>query len=287
MRWSRRGVVGVLMAASAERAPAAQPPGPAIWEVRGPGGARVLIFGDNPAQRAPWRSARIEAAVRASRVFWKETPASGPDAWKLFVAKGVDAARPLSSWLTPSQRARVASAAATVGFRGALERYRPWLAAVLLEDRFNASAGFKAEDAPAHHLTAVAEAAGIPIHSEFPDIAAVVDYFADFSPAAEVGSLMRTVDDIEAGPEAAEREARAWAAGDLGPERAWVLRVRAAYPEYYRRILAERNRRWAVRIHDMLRRAETSFILVGDAHLAGPDSVQRELARSGLTTRRA
>ncbi len=157
---------------------------------------------------------------------------------------------------------------------------------MVLEDSFNAHAGFAAQNAPGSVLTAIAEAAGTPIRSEFPDTAAVVDYFASLSSAAEVGALLRAVDDVEAGPAAAERQATAWAAGDQRADLAAVLRMRRAYPDYYQAILAERNRRWPARIRAMLDGGGTSFVLVGSYHLVGPDSVQRKLADAGMSARR-
>jgi hypothetical protein len=288
MGWNRRRVLaGVAVAAAA--APGAgigYAPGPALWAVE-ERGARVFLFGDNPAQRTPWRSERIEAALRSSAVFWRETPVAQPGGMALFLAKGVDPARPLSSWLTRSDHARVSAAAEAVGLTAAgLERLRPWLAAVVLEDRFNAHAGFRPENGPTQDLTAIAHAQGMPIRSEFPDIAAVVDYFASFSAAAEVGSLLRALDDVEAGADEAEREGLAWAKGDQHADLAAVLRMRKRYRDYYQRILVERNRRWRARIRAMLDGGGTSFVLVGGAHLVGPDSVQSQLAGAGMVARR-
>ena len=249
--------------------------------------ATVFLFGDNPAHRAPWRSARVEAPLNASAVFWKETPEAGPGAAALFFAKGVDPTHPLSSWLSPKERARVTAAAAEVGLSDStLERLRPWLAAVFLDSAFNAHAGFKDEYGPAHDLASLAKAAGKPIRTEFPDEQSIVDYFASFSPVAEVGALLRAVGDIEAGPEAALQNARAWAAGDQRLDLAAVLRMRDAYPDYYQAILVERNRRWAPRVRAMLDGGGTTFVLVGGDHLVGPDSIQAQLAAAGMRARR-
>jgi uncharacterized protein YbaP (TraB family) len=287
MDWNRRKVfAGLGMAMAAPVSAWARPLGPALWEVRARG-ARVFLFGDNPAQKTPWRSDRIEAALSASAVLWKETPEAGGNASALFFARGVDPARPLSTWLTASDRARVSAAAAAVGLGDvALERFRPWLAAIFLEDGFNTHAGFKPENGPERDLTGIAKAEGKPIRSEFADEAAIVDYFAGFSRAAEVGALMRAVADIEAGLGAAEQEAAAWAAGEQRLDLAAVLRMRQAYPDYYQCILVERNRRWPARIRGMLHAGGTSFVLVGGDHLVGPDSIQRQLAAGGLEARR-
>jgi uncharacterized protein YbaP (TraB family) len=287
MRLDRRQVLAGLGAAAITPVRAlARPSGPALWEVRNRGAA-VFLFGDNPNQRAPWRSDRIEAALDESAVLWKETPDAGGNASQLFFAKGVDTARPLSTWLTSKDRARVTAAAAAVNLGdAALERFRPWLAGIFLEDGFNAHMGFKPEYGPERDLVQIAKSAGKPIRSEFPDEATIVDEFASFSPAAEVGALMRAVDDIEAGPAAADREAAAWAAGDQRLDLAAVLRWRAAYPDYYQRILVERNRRWPARIGAMLDGGGASFVLVGGDHLIGPDSIQHQLAAIGLAARR-
>jgi uncharacterized protein len=286
MGWNRRRVLACVAAAAAPASAFAGAPGPALWEVR-ERGARVLLFGDNPAQRTPWRSDRIEAAVKASAVFWRETPAAGGGGPAAFLAKGVDRARPLSTWLAPAERARVAAAAAEVGLADAtLERFRPWLASVVLEESFNAHAGFQAQNAPGSVLTAIAEAAGTPIRSEFPDTAAIVDYFASLSSAAEVGALLRAVEDIEKGPAAAARDATAWAAGDQRADLAVVLHVRRVYPDYYQAMLVERNRRWPARIRAMLDGGGTSFVVVGSYHLVGPDGVQSQLAKAGMSARR-
>ncbi len=286
MGWNRRGVLAGLAGVAAPASALARLPGPALWEVR-ERGASVLLFGDNPAQRTPWRSDRIEAAVKASAVFWRETPAGRGGGPAAFLAKGIDRARPLSTWLSPADRARVAAAAAEVGLADAtLERFRPWLASVVMEDGFNAHAGFAAQNAPGSVLTALAEADGTPTRSEFPDTAAVVDYFASLSSAAEVGALLRAVDDVEAGPAAAERQATAWTAGDQRADLAAVLRMRRAYPDYYQAILVERNRRWPARIRAMLDGGGATFVVVGSYHVVGPDGVPSQLAEAGMSARR-
>jgi uncharacterized protein YbaP (TraB family) len=287
MAWTRRGLVaaGVISATSPSLA-WAHPADAAMWEVRD-GRAKVLLFGDNPSLRTPWRSARFDAALKESAVFWKETPDAGPGADALLVAKGIDPTRPLSTWLTPQERARVTAAAVSVGLAPVLlERLHPWLAGVFLDSSFRSHFGFKPENGPEYQLSAAAKAAGKPVRTEFPDEAAIVDYFAGFSPAAEVGELLRAVDDIEAGPDAAQREAEAWAIGDQRFDIQRVQQVRRAYPDYYQAILVARNRGWAPRFRSMLDGGGTTFVLVGGEHLVGPDSVQNQLAATGMRARR-
>jgi uncharacterized protein YbaP (TraB family) len=274
------------IAATAPALAWAYPAEAAMWEVRD-GRAKVFLFGDNPSLLTPWRSARFDAALNESAVFWKETPDAGGGGDSLMLAKGIDPARPLASWLTPKDLARVGAAAVSVGLAPVLlARLHPWLAGVFLDSSFRSHSGFKPEYGPESQLIAAAKAAGKPVHSEFPDEASVVDYFATFSPAAERGELLRAVDDIEAGPDAAQRDAEAWAIGDQRPDLQRVLQIRSTYPEYYQAILVARNRRWAPRVRAMLDGGGTSFVLVGGDHLVGPASVLAQLKATGMTARR-
>jgi uncharacterized protein len=54
-------------------------------------------------------------------------------------------------------------------------------------------------------------------------------------------------------------------------------------PELYQQLLVQRNTIWAGKIKDMLKQPGTVFVAVGAAHLAGPDSVQAQLAKLGIT----
>jgi uncharacterized protein YbaP (TraB family) len=287
MAWTRRGLIGAGAVLAATPAVAwARPAEAPLWEVRG-GGARVFLFADSGPLRAPWTSPHFAAALSESAVFWKETPDPGPGANALFIAKGIDPARPLATWLTPAQRARVAAAAVSVGLAPVLlDRLRPWLAAVFLDSSFRSHFGFKDENGPEPMLSAAAKAGGKPIRTEFPDEAAIVDYFAGFSSAAGIGALLRAVDEIEAGPDVAQRAAEAWMVGDLRPELDEVRRLSRAYPDYYQSILAARNRRWAPRVRAMLDGGGTTFVLIGGDHMVGPDSVLVQLASAGMQPRR-
>jgi uncharacterized protein YbaP (TraB family) len=60
--------------------------------------------------------------------------------------------------------------------------------------------------------------------------------------------------------------------------------VRKESPELYKTLIVDRNKAWATKIATLLQHPGTVFIAVGAAHLAGPDSVQAQLARLGIAT---
>jgi len=57
-------------------------------------------------------------------------------------------------------------------------------------------------------------------------------------------------------------------------------------PEVAKVLLVDRNKRWAQWIKDRMAKPGTVFVAVGAGHLAGPDSVQAQLARLGVKARR-
>lgn len=57
-------------------------------------------------------------------------------------------------------------------------------------------------------------------------------------------------------------------------------------PQTYHAMFVERNARWAHWISDRLKEPGTVFVAVGTGHLAGPDSVQAQLASLGVKSAR-
>jgi uncharacterized protein YbaP (TraB family) len=296
MTWSRRSLLaaGAMVAAAPSLGWAAADTYP-FWEVR-KGDAVVYLFGDGGSVTDPWSSPRIEAAFDRSAVLWKETPDARPDDGAKFVAAGIDRARPLSTWLTPEQKDRVALAATSAGAAyGALEPLKPWLAAIVLSNLYERrkatgsrtlSPGEAAGSDPLAVLTARAKAAGTPVHTEFADTDAVIGWMSGMPPTAQVEYLLFKIEDNEADPALATAQTRAWAQGDLHPEEQAAIRIARAYPHLAEPLFLARNRAWPARIHNMLADGGKSFVLVGGDHLLGPNSVLVQLAQAGLPAKR-
>lgn len=294
MTSTRRGLLaagGALLAAGA-MAPSlarAETDTYPLWVVR-KGGAEVFLFGDGGATGPTWTSPRIEAAFDKSAVFWKETPTPKPEDRGKYVAAGVDPARPLATWLTADQKARVTAAAQTAGITyAAIGALKPWLASIVLANAYGQKKLAPASPATADPLTilsARAEAQGKPVRTEFADAEATIRWADGMTPAAQVEYLLFIVENHEADHAPIEARARAWAAGDLRPETAEVLRLKTAYPAVYPVLVADRNRAWPARFRKMLEGGGTTFVLVGADHLLGPDSVLNQLSAAGLPARR-
>jgi uncharacterized protein YbaP (TraB family) len=99
--------------------------------------------------------------------------------------------------------------------------------------------------------------------------------------------LRATLKDIDQGPGVLTELIDAWKTGDVEH----IARIededmRQQSPALYQRLLVERNQAWASKIAALLKQPGTTFIAVGAAHLAGPDSVQAQLQKLGIEVQR-
>jgi hypothetical protein len=261
---------------------------PALWAVHS-GQATVYLFGTVhllPGD-AQWRFPALQRALDQSGELYLELTDDDPATMGPLVARyGLDHAHPLPSLLHGAERERLALAARTAGVpEPALDAMRPWLAALTLSVAPLLKAGLDPAQGVDHRLRAEMEQAGKPVHG-LETAAEQIGFLAGMPPRVQLDMLRETFDEIDDGPARLRALIAAWKAGDT----AAIARVededlRRQSPALYRTLLADRNRRWAQRIAERLRQPGTSFVAVGAGHLAGPDSVQRQLARLGIEAR--
>ena len=258
-----------------------------LWRVQR-GHAAVYLFGDGGTTAVAWPSTRIEQALAESAVFWKETPDYTEADRAAYAARGVDPQRPLATWLTPSQIEKVSAAAAEAGVPHArLERLKPWLAAVVLQQAYAArKPPAQSTPDPLTVLEARARAAGKSVRTEFADAQATLVWVDSMSEATSAEYLMYMIDQQGIPAATWDQRKAAWARGDLKPMEAFVEEMRAGYPHLYPHMETDRNARWPARFRTMLASDPATFVMVGAGHLVGPDSLLIQLARAGLAAER-
>jgi uncharacterized protein len=62
-----------------------------------------------------------------------------------------------------------------------------------------------------------------------------------------------------------------------------LLPAMKASPELYARLLVERNANWVESVETCVRQKTSCFVVVGAAHLVGPDSLVAMLQKKGYT----
>ena len=165
------------------------------------------------------------------------------------------------------------------------DRMQPWLAATFLQVQSLAKVGYDPDSGPEHVLTAAAKDAGKPV-TGLETVEQQIGFFARLSPRAQVSMLDETLDQMPRLQRSMSAMVDAWAAGKTDVIARELNADVTRSPETMRVLLTDRNRRWAGWIKDRLARPGTVFIAVGAGHLAGPTSVQADLAKLGLKAER-
>ncbi len=94
--------------------------------------------------------------------------------------------------------------------------------------------------------------------------------------------LRQSLDNVKKTEEMMDKIVKDWKQGNLkGLEKTVVADMRRYYPRVYRSLLVERNLNWLPQIKRMLTTEEVELVLVGAAHLIGPDGILKALNAQG------
>ena len=268
------------------RAVATSSRGPLIW-VASRKDAEVRIFGVGGSPDRKWLSDSIESAVNASKEVWGETPVGPVDISNQFIEQlGTRSQGSLFDDLSAEQTQRVLNLAMKLGFpREKLQSMKPWYAARVLSSVFFAKEGTPVETTKTPDIVIIdlADKAGKTVKSEYSTWEEFMRFFDQMPKPAQVQYLLYELDLAEEGSGAYKTAGDAWERGDSGYFLKGVHDMKRRYPDLYRALLIERNANWARRIDGFLSLGGKYFIVVGVNHTLGPDSIERQLRRRGIT----
>ncbi len=140
--------------------------------------------------------------------------------------------------------------------------------------------------APDKVLSAKAQAAGVPLFSEFAVKNDVVMWFGTMSPEQDLQFLRYILDEVLASPGAQASTFTDWGRGDFRRATRIVTRIKQLYPELYEILVLDRNRKWVPRFKKMLLEKNPAMIVLGHFHLVGSEGVLAQLEAAGMTVRR-
>jgi len=188
--------LGALAFGIARGAGAAQTAPRPTWPIESAGGQAYLV-GETYPRPTDWHDERIEALVPGCSVLWTETnQIIRGDLKELVTRNGIDNATPLMVRLGADDRVRLEKAAALCKVpMASLTNFRPWLAGATLEDAFYQTMGLSGL-APDKVLSAKAQAAGVPLFSEFAVKDDVVTWFGSMSPRQDLQFLRYILDEV-------------------------------------------------------------------------------------------
>ena len=288
---------------------------PALWVTKSPT-ATVYLFGTIHAlpKDVKWHYPTLDKAIAASDSLYVEvddnsraklkalilkygtSDADRADSGSIFDRQGVYPHADyvwkwhrLSSALDPADRQRLQIAAKRADLPqgvGTLESMRPWLAALTLANASSRRSGYEPQFGADTALEHEFKAQGKSIHS-FETTRDQIEFFADTPPSLQLDLLRSVLEDKTRGSAQTATLVQDWQAGDVN---AIADELNASilmhYPELYDVLQVTRNRDFARQIEYVLGQHGTFFVAVGAGHLAGPDSVQAQLAKLGIHTER-
>jgi uncharacterized protein YbaP (TraB family) len=260
---------------------------PALWTAHGPH-ATMVLFGS--VHLLPpgldWQPPALSQALASAKEIWFELPIDGATAaaaQKLARDKGFVARGDLFARLTPADAERLKAACARVAVPPALlASMRPWLAEVTLSLAQDAQAGGAAGQGVDQQISDHV-APTVPRHA-FETARQQIDFLAAAPMAEQLASLDETIAEIADDPDLFRRVVDSWLRGDVAALRKDALEpLIKSSPTMYRRLITERNRRWsAVLAHRLETEDGVIVVVVGTAHLIGPEGVPALLRERGF-----
>ncbi len=143
-------------------------------------------------------------------------------------------------------------------------------------------AGFEPDLGLDKHFYDRAQAEGKPVQG-LETVAFQIARFDDMSMPDQDRLLQQSLKELETETAAVTTLANAWKAGDVATIEKIVLQDIKSDPLMYRRLIVERNQTWLPKIEALFARAKPAFVVVGAAHLIGPDGLLAALRASGYT----
>ena len=278
-----RLLAGLALALAAATAAHAKPP---VWIVRD-ADSELVLFGS--VHLLPpgldWRSRSLDQALAHADDVWFELPidpATQAETAMLAGELGVwPAGQSLFQLLPPADGARLLRVARAYGVDPAvLDRLRPWLAEVALGGAAYRKAGATEGHGVEETLSAAAPAAAR--RQAFETARQQIDILAGAPVADQLASLRQTLEEMDQAPDEYLRLLKAWMAGDLKALDREALRpLRLASPSLYRRLVSDRNARWAEALDLRLKGHGRTVVVVGMGHLIGADGLPARLRALG------
>jgi len=263
-------------------APAATDADPALWVVKDKD-TTVYLFGTIHVLKPglTWFDEAVKTAFdRSGELVLELVKPADAEMQQLVMTQGINPAGPtLTEQLPEGKRAAYLKALTDTGLpAGAFDRMKPWLAGVTLSLIPIQKAGYNPANGPEEVLAAAAKAQNKPV-TGLETAAQQIGYFGSLSQAAQVQFLTSTVDELPKASETLGRMVSDWSRGDPAALAAVMNETLKDSPEVARVLLTDRNVRWAEWIRARMAKPGTVFVAVGAGHLAGPDSVQAQLAK--------
>ena len=258
-----------------------------MWKVEGPGGSSAYLLGSLHVLTADFYplSATINKAFAESKTLVEEVDIdemNDPMVMMAALSKAMlTDGRTLDQVIAPELFAEVKKRAEQAGMPMiAIQRMKPWLVAITLMAPTLQAAGFKPELGIDKHFFDRAKDSGMK-RQGLETMAFQLDQFDSMSPKLQEEMLRTTIEDLDKEVAGVKEMAQAWSFGNIAAMEKMTLDEMKDAPELYQRLLVQRNQNWIPHVEACIKDSSGCFIVVGAAHLVGPDGLPTLLAKKG------
>ena len=256
------------------------------WKVAGKGGA-VYLVGSVHLLSSDFYPLppSLDAAYKDSDLLLEEVDMAeltDPVSQMALLSKGMlPSSTPLDTVISPTTYALLTKRAEALGVPAApFKMLKPWMAALTLVQLEWQQAGFDPQLGLDKHFFDRAQSDGKAVQgletTEFQ-----ISLFDGMTAEQQERFLAETLKDLDKETAAVGKIANAWKAGDVAGVERFVLQDLQNDPLVYQRLLVGRNRTWLPKIEALFSRPRHAFVVVGAAHLVGPDGLVAMLKAKG------
>jgi len=256
------------------------------WKVTGTNGAMYLVGSVHLLTKDFYPLApALEKAYTDSNLLVEEvdmTDMLGPASQLAMLTRGMQSSSiPLERVLAPSTMTLLTKKSDELGLPlDALKQFKPWMIAVTLEAMAWQKAGFDQDLGLDKHFFDQAQADNKPVQG-----LETVDYqlsrFDEMPMDLQDRFLAETLKDADSEQANMAKLIDAWHKGDARTVEGFVLKGIKQEPQLYQRLLVDRNRNWMPKLDALLTRQGRALVVVGAAHLVGPDGLLAMLTAKG------
>ena len=258
------------------------------WKATGKGGT-IYLVGSIHVMSASFYPLNpvLDAAFKDSDLLVEEVDLAemlDPSAQMGILSKGMlPENQSLEKVLSPATLALVQKATADMGGAGGpLMRFKPWMLALTLQSLELMKAGFDPELGLDKHFYDQARAGGKAVQGlETTDYQ--ISIFNGMTMEQQDRLLAETLKELATETAQVNKLGDAWKSGDLATLESIALADIKSDPLIYQRLLVQRNKNWMPKIEALFARRGHALVVVGAAHLVGPDGLIALLKAKGYT----
>jgi uncharacterized protein YbaP (TraB family) len=258
------------------------------WKATGKGGTIYLIGSIHVMSESfyPLNPA-LEAAFKDSDLLVEEVDLAemlDPTAQLSMLSRGMlPSNTSLDKVVSPATLTLVQKTVGDLGTAGApLMRFKPWMLAIALQGMELAKIGFNPALGLDQHFYDQAQTTGKGVQG-LETVDFQISRFDGMTPEQQERMLVETLKELATETAMVGKLGDAWKAGDVAAIERVALADLTSDPVIYQRLLVERNNNWMPKIEALFARRGRALVVVGAAHLVGPDGLIAKLKAKGYS----